>query len=102
MIFSPSKRILSEIEGGAPLSDGALGYLTQRARNNFYDYVLTKFHEAEATRGLTKAKLAERLGLGRDRVTKLLGSPGNWTIDTVAELLVGIAREELVPDSNSQ
>lgn len=101
MIFSPSKRILSEIEGHAPLSDIAKGYVSQRARNSFFDYVLTKFHEAEAERGLTKAELAERLGLGRDRISKLLGSPGNWTIDTVAELLVGIGREELMPASES-
>jgi hypothetical protein len=99
VIFSPSKRVLSEIEGDAPLSDVALGYLTQRAKNNFYDYVLTKFYEAETQHDLTKSALADRLGLGRDRISKLLASPGNWTIETVAELLAGICREELVPSS---
>lgn len=101
MIFSPSKRVLSEIEGNERLSEVAKGYIAQRARNSFYDYVLTKFREAEAEHNLTKAELAERLGLGRDRVSKLLGSPGNWTIDTIAELLAGICREELVPSSQS-
>tara|TARA_R110000787_G_scaffold16251_2_gene49508 strand:- start:95 stop:589 length:495 start_codon:yes stop_codon:yes gene_type:complete len=89
----------SEIAGDEPLSDYALGYLTERVRNNFYDYVLRRFHEAANEENLTKAQLAKRLGLGPDRISKILGAPGNWTLDTIAELLVGICREELVPNS---
>jgi hypothetical protein len=81
-----------------PLSEFNRAYLCERVRNSFYDYVLRKFLEAEAA-GLTKAELARRISKGQDRINKLLGSPGNWTIDTAAELLVGIAREELRPAS---
>ena len=91
--------VKSEIAGDEPLSDYALGYLNERVRNGFYDYVLRRFHEAAERDGLTKAKLARRLGLEPARVTRLLGSPGNWTLDTVSELLVGICREELRPRS---
>lgn len=91
--------VKSEIAGDEPLSDYALGYLNERVRNSFYDYVLRRFHEAVERDGLTKAKLARRLGLEPARVTRLLGSPGNWTLDTVSELLVGICREELRPRS---
>lgn len=91
----------SEIVGEDPLSEYALGYLSERVRNSFYDYVLRRFHEAADQEGLTKAKLARRLGLKPARVTRLLGSPGNWTLDTASELLVGICREELQPKSAS-
>ena len=91
--------VKSEIAGDEPLSDYALGYFNERVRNSFYDYVLRRFHEAAEQDGLTKAKLARRLGLAPARVTRLLGSPGNWTLDTVSELLVGICREELRPQS---
>ena len=92
-------QVKSELVGDDPLSDYALGYLNERARNNFYDYVLRRFHEAVEKEKLTKAKLARRLGLEPARITRLLGSPGNWTLDTVSELLVGICREELKPQS---
>ena len=88
-----------EICGDEPLSDYALGYLNQRVRNSFYDYVLRRFHDAAERENLTKTKLAKRLGITPSRVTRLLGSPSNWTLDTVSELLVGICREELQPQS---
>ena len=88
-----------EIAGDEPLSEYSLGYLNERVRNSFYDYVLRRFHEAVQQKSLTKAKLARRLGLEPARVSRLLGSPGNWTLDTVSELLVGICREELRPQS---
>ena len=93
--------VKSEISGDDPFSDFALGYLNERVRNSFYDYVLRRFHEAAEREGLTKAKLARRLGIAPARVTGLLGAPGNWTLDTVSELLVGICREELQPHSAS-
>jgi DNA-binding phage protein len=91
--------VKSEIAGDEPLSDYARAYLNERARNNFYDYVLRRFQEAAEKHQLTKAQLARRIGLGPDRITKVLGSPGNWTLDTITELLVGICREEIVPHS---
>ena len=93
--------VKSEIAGDEPLSDYALGYLNERVRNSFYDYVLRRFHAAAERDGLTKARLAKRLGIAPARVTRLLGAPGNWTLDTVSELLVGICREELRPQSES-
>lgn len=93
--------VKSEVAGDEPLSDYALGYLNERVRNSFYDYVLRRFHAAAERDGLTKARLAKRLGIAPARVSRLLGAPGNWTLDTVSELLVGICREELQPRSES-
>lgn len=100
MTTSRKNSVSSQIEGSAPIPSGTLAYLCERARNNYYDFVLSKFREAEKN-GLTKSAIAKRIGKTPDRIGHLLGAPGNWTIDTVTELLVGIAREENLPNSAS-
>jgi hypothetical protein len=44
--------------------------------------------------GLSQAELAGRMGKGADRVCRLLGAPGNWTLDTVSDLLFAISGSE--------
>ena len=100
MITSQKTAFLSEIEGSEPISDRSWAYLTERARNNLYDYVIRKFLAAEAT-GLKRADLARRIGWSASDLSHKLGAPGNWTIGTVTKLLVGICKEELKPDSVS-
>jgi hypothetical protein len=55
-----------------------------------YDLVLREFKRS----GLTQADLARRLGLGTDRICRLLGAPGNWTLDTASDLLFAISGGE--------
>lgn len=45
--------------------------------------------------GISQADLAERMGKGADRVCRLLGSPGNWTLDTVSDLLFAMSGAEI-------
>ena len=75
-----------------------LSYFQERLRNNLYSHILRRFREREVD-GFTKAALARRIGYDPARVTKLLGGPGNWTIDTISDLLLGIGAEELIPTS---
>jgi hypothetical protein len=100
MSYSQKKSVLHEIEGEEAISRGTMAYLCERVRNNFYHYVMSRFREAEAE-GLTKAELARRIGKTPDRINHILGAPGNWTLDTATELLVGVCREELTPYSTS-
>ena len=51
--------------------------------------------------GLSQADLARRIGKRPEVINRLLGSPGNWRIDTISDLLVGIGAEELEPHSVS-
>ena len=51
--------------------------------------------EKAKTESLTKAELARRIGRRPEIVTRLLGSPGNWRLETVSDLLLGIGAEEL-------
>lgn len=52
-------------------------------------------HKEIKESGISRAALADRLGLGQDRVSKLLGAPGNWTLDTISDVIFA-ARGALV------
>ena len=39
---------------------------------------------------ISQSDLAERLGVSRARVSKILTAPGNWTLNTIADLLAGM------------
>lgn len=89
---------LPDPASGEPISPGRLAYLQERTRNLLFEFVLNKFVEAEKA-GLTKAELARRTHHSPSVVTRMLGSPGNWRISTISDLLAGIAGEELSPAS---
>lgn len=72
-----------------------LEYLSERFRNDLYDFIIRKFIEQREERGLNQAQLARRLAYDPARLNRLLGAPGNWTLGTVSDLLVGISGESL-------
>ena len=96
MTISQNDALLSELNGDGPLSVGTRAFLGARARNAVFNFVQERLREAKA-QGLTQAQLAERIGRDPGRLSKTLSSPGNWTIDTIAELLFGICKSELAP-----
>jgi hypothetical protein len=95
---SQPTRLQSELAEKS-FSEANLAYLAARAQNRYHDYVLRRFLAAQEEEGLTKAELARRIGKRPELITRLLAAPGNWTFDTVARLLAGIAGEELIPHS---
>lgn len=94
-------RFLSEIRSGEPIPEGKLAYLRERTKNRIYNYILQRFLDRQREEDFTRADLARRIGRRPEVITRLLGAPGNWTIDTVSDLLVGICAEELEPYSTS-
>ena len=68
----------------------ALAYMRSRAKRRAYNLVIKEFKKS----GISKAELARRLGKGADRVSRMLGGPGNWTIATVSDLLFAISASE--------
>ena len=100
MSISATDTILSEVES-RQLSAGTRAYLRARTRNRIFDLILSKFrHEVEVNK-LTRAELGRRTGKRPEVVTRLLSSPSNLTLDTVTDLLFGIAGEELEASSSS-
>lgn len=70
-----------------PLDPQHLGYLHARAQNKAHDCVLAVFMEEAETRGINKAYIARRLRKRPEVVGRCLTAAGNWTLDTLAELL---------------
>jgi hypothetical protein len=86
----PATSSLSKPRGDERIPVGTLGYFQARNRNRIYELVLQEFLRS----GITKAALARRLGKRPEIVSRLLGAPGNWTLDTVSDLLFAIAGGE--------
>jgi hypothetical protein len=78
---------LSKPVAGKKVPLGTLAYFRARAKRGAYDLVIKEFKKS----GITQAELARRLGKGTDRICKVLGGPGNWTLDTVSDLLFAIS-----------
>src|SRR6266446_7694343 len=70
-----------------PLDPEHLGYLHARAQNKAHDCVLAVFADEAGARGINRAYIARRLRKRPEVVSRCLTAPGNWTLDTLGELL---------------
>jgi hypothetical protein len=93
MTTSQPNVFLSEIVSGAPIPPEKLGYFRGRLSNRFHELVLDLFVELEQAGKITRAALARRIGKAPEQVTRWLGAPGNWTTDTISDLLLGMGYE---------
>jgi hypothetical protein len=78
---------LSKPHGAEKIPVGTLGYVRSRNKHNAYALVIEEFQRS----GLSQADLARRLGKGTDVVCRWLGAPGNWTLDTLSDLMFAIS-----------
>jgi hypothetical protein len=85
---------LSEIQAGGELIPAKLGYFRERLRNRIHQFILRQFM-AKQKEGLTQADIARILGRRPEQIHRWLGVPGNWTLDTVSDLLLAISKAEL-------
>lgn len=94
MSTSAKPHFLSEILEGKPIPKGKLAFFQERFRDHLYELVVSEFLKREQTGALTKAAVAQRLGKDPSQITRWLGAPGNWELDTVSDLLLAIAQAE--------
>ena len=66
-------------------------YYTRRFQHRLHEIVIREIARLVDTGDTTQRKLARRLGKDPAQITRWLGAPGNWTLDTVAQLMVGAA-----------
>lgn len=74
---------LREPSGISRVPESTLAYFRTRNRHRMYSLVIGEFKRS----GISQADLARRLGKGTDIVCRWLRSPGNWTLDTLSDLL---------------
>ena len=79
----------TEVYNAPQVSLKTLGYLRAQFKNRLHQLVIAEFEKREEA-GFTKAELARRIHKKPEQITRLLGAPGNWTLDTVSDLLLGM------------
>jgi len=96
-------QLLNEIRAGhdgPAIPESKRVYFQQRLRDRFFDFIIGCFLREQAN-GLTKAKLARRIGKPPEVVNRWLAAPSNLTLDSASDLLLGICAEELEPNGRS-
>ena len=94
MNTSRKKPFLSEVLKGDKIPLGTLSYFRERFRDRLYDLVMEEFLKRGMESGLTRADVARRIGRRPEQVTRWFGAPGNWTLETVSDLLLAVANSE--------
>lgn len=79
---------------GPEIPSSTRAYFQQRLRNRIFNFLLDKFIIAQKG-GLTKAALARRIGKSPEVINRWLGIPSNLTINSMSDILIGIAAEEI-------
>lgn len=90
MPTSQNQSVLSEIHGETPISIKTREYFRRLLQNRLHALVLQAFIDQEAAEGLTQKQLAGRLEKGQDQISRWLHTAGNWTFDTLSDLLLGM------------
>lgn len=73
-----------------PISKSKRAYARTEARLAIIGAVTKLYEELVASGKINQSRIAERLGVSRSRISRLLSGPGNWTIDTVGDLLAAM------------
>src|SRR5262245_50357405 len=96
MTTSAPTQFLSEILNGDPIPKGKLAFFQERFRDHLYELVVSEFVRRETAGQLTKKQVADRIHKDPSQITRWLGAPGNWELETVSDLLLAIAQAEPV------
>ena len=68
-------------------------YFEQRFRNRIYEVVVRALEKECNVKKWKRKDLAERTGRKELQISRWLSGPGNWTLDTVSNLLFAIDAE---------
>ncbi|MCY4151978.1 MAG: hypothetical protein OXE94_07055 [Aestuariivita sp.] len=88
--------LLSEVFNGDEIPLETLSYFRERFRDHLYDLVIEEFEKKYQNGDLTRADIAKQIGRRPEQITRWLGAPGNWTLETVSDLLLAITKSEPV------
>lgn len=69
---------------------GTLAYFEARNRHSVYELVMGELDR----KNISQAELGRRLNKDPGQISRMLGTPGNWTLNTVSNLLFAISGAE--------
>jgi hypothetical protein len=99
MITSLKMSLSNELKSDLPLSERAKAYFRERIRNRLFNLISREYIRESNENGLTQARISRRLGKSPVQINRWLGAPGNWTLDTISDLLLAISASELVDEA---
>lgn len=67
-----------------------IGYFQGSTKDNAHEEILRIFLESSERDGVTRAFIARRIGKTPEQITRWLGAPGNWTLDTLTNLAIAM------------
>lgn len=91
MPISQATLLLSEVEHNKPISAKTRDFQHRRFQNRYHEFLLSVFEEQQKKTGLTKKELAARIDCRPEQVTRWLSIPNNLTLNTICDLLLGMA-----------
>lgn len=80
-------RTIVERPSAEPVSEAAKTYGKTTTRLQVAAAVWSLWERLRSEHGFDQQWLADRMGKDKSRASRLLNAPGNWTLDTVGELL---------------
>jgi hypothetical protein len=89
MTTSQTSDLFDEILDGRPIPREKLAYFRARLRLQFHELIVRRFLQKE---NFTKAELARRIGRAPEVINRLLAEPGNYTLNTLSDLMIGMGR----------
>jgi transcriptional regulator with XRE-family HTH domain len=95
--------VMKELEAGhdgPEIPEAKRVHFQRRLRDQFFDFLRERF-EREESNGLTQAKLARRIGKSPEVISRWLNAPSNLTLDSISDLMLGVAAEEPEFDGKS-
>jgi hypothetical protein len=93
MDTSPTSFLAEILDEKEKIPQHKLVYFRTRVRHRIYDLVVREFLRWQKDSGLTKKDLARRIDRQAAQITRWLSYPGNWTLDTVSDLLLAMRAE---------
>ncbi len=85
--------LLSEILKWEQIPEDQLVYFRERLRHRLHTAILDAFLLRAKERGLKQKDLADRIGRTRAQITRWLGTASNLTLDSISDLMAGLAMD---------
>lgn len=100
MTTSQENTFLSDVLSGDTIPQAKMSYFRGRLANRFHALVLEEFSRLESEGKISRADLARRISREPAQITRWLGTSGNWTFDTLSDLLLGMGCEPALSIAN--
>jgi hypothetical protein len=95
MTTSTPVPFLHEIENFLVIPPEKLAYFRARLQDRIYDLIVREFLRKEEAKEMTRSSLAQRIDKDPAQITRWLSNPGNWTLETISDFMLGVCAAEL-------